>query len=427
MSSMPHPPWWRSLFAPGISPVFQAVLAAMLLTVGFFLVRGWIDYAQAASNGAIIVNRDFQVYYFATKAFWSGHSPYDLQYVSLSMPRPAWSPFVYPPYALYLFYPFTLLELGVAMLVWLAIKLFAIVMLFVGWTKLYRDLAPLRLLLPFALFAFSGAIVYDIHTGNIGTIEACLLVWAIYWLDRDRPVAFVALVLAAAAMKMVPLIFLLVPFFVRPLSQAMRLAIGAAVAVGALWALAYVAAPPLFTEWLLSAKQVDWLSRSFYGLAVQVHTFIDPTVDPALARRVALAVHLLIAAAIVATTWLVLRARRQEADALVYAVIVLALLLCWPRLWRYTFANAIAPILVIAALDCRNGKWGILRAVGMTGMALLLQHGTRARVPIEIIHVFKELAATLLPWINGLWMLKRQSRAIEATLTTVKQGSTASP
>jgi len=48
-------------------------------------------------------------------------------------------------------------------------------------------------------------------------------------------------------------------------------------------------------------------------------------------------------------------------------------------------------------------------------MVLLLQHGTRAKVPMEIIHVFKELAATLLPWINGLWMLKRQSRAIEAT------------
>lgn len=93
------------------------------------------------------------------------------------MPRAAWSPFVYPPYALYLFYPLTLLDLCVAKLVWLAIKLFAIVMLFVGWTKLYRDLVPLRLLLPFAVFAFSGANVYDIHTGNIGTIEACLLVW----------------------------------------------------------------------------------------------------------------------------------------------------------------------------------------------------------------------------------------------------------
>jgi len=420
---MQHPLSGRSLFAPGISPLFQVVLVAMVAAFGFILMQGWVDYAQAASKGAVIVTRDFQVYYFATKAFWTGHNPYDVQYISQLMPQPAFSPFVYPPYALYLFYPFTLLELAASQIAWLAVRLVALVLLLIGWVRLFRDLVPLRLLLPFTLFAFSGAVIYDINAGNIGIIEACLLVWAIYWLDRDRPAAFVALVVVAAAMKMMPLIFLLVPFFVRPFGQAMRIAIGAGVAVIALWALAYVAAPDLFLQWLLSAKQVDWMSRSFYAYAVQLQILLDRSFDPALARRIGLAIHMIIAAAIVATTWLALRDRREKPDALVYAVVMLALLLCWPRLWRYSFVNAIAPILVIAVLDCRNGKWGILRAVGMTGLVLLVQGRMRAGAAVDIIYVVKELAATLLPWINGLWMLKR--RAGSAVAPGAKQGSTA--
>lgn len=420
---MPHPPPWRSLFAPGISPLFQIALVAMLAACGAILVQGWLAYAQAASDGAVIITRDFQVYYFAAKAFWSGHNPYDVQYISQLMPKPAFSPFVYPPYALYLFYPFTLLELGASQVAWLIAKLVALVLLLVGWVRLFRGLAPLRLLLPFTLFAFSGAVIYDINAGNIGVIEACLLVWAIYWLDRDRPAVFVALVLAAAAMKMVPLIFLLVPFFLRPLDQAMRIATGAGIAVVALWALAYVAAPDLFLQWLLSAKQVDWMSRSFYAYAVQIQILLDRSFDPALARRIGLAIHMVIAAAIVAASWLALRDRREKPDALVYAVIMLALLLCWPRLWRYSFVNAIAPILVIAVLDCRNGKWGIVRAIAMTGLVLLVQGRMRAGAAVDIIYVVKELAATFLPWVNGLWMLRR--RAAGAVTPDPRQGSTA--
>lgn len=39
-------------------------------------------------------------------------------------------------------------------------------------------------------------------------------------------------------MKMVPLVFLLVPFFVRPFGEAIRISIGAAIGVSTLWALA---------------------------------------------------------------------------------------------------------------------------------------------------------------------------------------------
>ncbi len=390
------------------SPLFQAGLLAMVAIVGVFLAQGWIDYAIAAGEGALILNRDFQVYYFAAQAFWSGQNPYDLQAVSLAMPRPAWSPFVYPPYALYLFHPFTLLDLDTARLLWLAIRLAFIAALFVAWTRLFAGLAPLHLLIPFALFAFSGALVYDLHTGNIGSIEACLIAWALVWLDRDRPLPFVLLVLLAGAMKMVPLVFLLVPFLVRPWRQALRIALMGGIGVALLVALAWLAAPDLFGQWLHSARQVDWLSRSFYSLAVQSLTFADAA-DPAAIRRLSAILHLLVAGAVVGATWLALRRRAGKTDALAWAVIVLALLLCWPRLWRYAFVGAMAPILVIALLDCCNGRWGVVRALLLCGLALLLQGGSRAIVPADLPVVFRELIALVAAWLNGLVMLQRKT------------------
>jgi hypothetical protein len=118
------------------------MLLAIIVAAGIAALQGWIVYAHAALDGMIIVNRDFQVYYFAAKAYWTGHDPYDLQYISLSMPRPAWSPFVYPPYALYLFYPLTWLGLGSAMAVWLALKLVAIALLCIGWLRLFGERPP---------------------------------------------------------------------------------------------------------------------------------------------------------------------------------------------------------------------------------------------------------------------------------------------
>ena len=166
-------------------------------------------------------------------------------------------------------------------------------------------------------------------------------------------------------------------------------------------------------QWLvLGQALVDWLSRSFYGWRCSSLRLLDPRStrpwsDGCRAWRASL-----IAAAILARHGWCCGRGSERPDALVYAVVVLALLLCWPRLWRYAFADVIAPILVIAVLDCRNGIGGIVRAIGYDRRwCCCCKHGTRARRPAR----YHPRCSRSLPSPAGLAqravMLQRKSAA----------------
>ena len=89
-------------------------------------------------------------------------------------------------------------------------------LLVVGWTKLFNAISsPLRLLLPIALFAFSSAFVFDFAQRQYRHHRSLLAgMGDLAGSTATGLVVFVRLVLAAAAMKMVPLVFLLCLCFV---------------------------------------------------------------------------------------------------------------------------------------------------------------------------------------------------------------------
>lgn len=155
---------------------------------------------------------DFKTYYHAAQAFQAGEDPYDLAVLSRIAGEEVVLPYVYPPFTLIFFLPFTLFDLSTAIIVYFALKIAAILLLAVLWKK-FLDPDFSLWFLPFALVVFNSALPLDLAAGNISVFEQIFL-WMgfLFWM-RGRDIPFGALVVAASLFKITPLFFLVLLFF----------------------------------------------------------------------------------------------------------------------------------------------------------------------------------------------------------------------
>lgn len=155
---------------------------------------------------------DFKTYYHAAQAFRAGEDPYDLAVLSRIAGEEVVLPYVYPPFTLIFFLPFTLFGLSTAILVYFALKIAAIVLLALLWKK-FLDPDFSLWFLPFALVVFNSALPLDLAAGNISVFEQIFL-WMgfLFWM-RGRDIPFAVGVMAASLFKMTPLFFLVLLFF----------------------------------------------------------------------------------------------------------------------------------------------------------------------------------------------------------------------
>ena len=153
---------------------------------------------------------DFRVYYHAAKLDAQGLDPYDTDLLQKTADLEHHHPFAYPPSVLLLFRPLTAFSYGTAYLIWLGIKVLALLWLLYIWHKyLFADAPPPHWYL-FLLVSFGGAVCLDMIAGNVSVIEQALLWSGFAALLRKKVWLFCLMVLAAAIFKWTMILLLLV-------------------------------------------------------------------------------------------------------------------------------------------------------------------------------------------------------------------------
>jgi len=179
---------WRVLFG-GIQIGLSIALAAGYLASG--TASAW----------------DFKTFYLAGLAARHGLSPYNSE-VLASLGADPGLPFLYSPITLALFVPLSFLPLKVAALLWLGLKLVAACGLVALWRRFVVGRVNVGVLAVLATFGLNAALLIDLKSGNIATIEAALLWLAFLLFVRGRRSWFAAVVVAAALIKLMPIVFL---------------------------------------------------------------------------------------------------------------------------------------------------------------------------------------------------------------------------
>lgn len=151
--------------------------------------------------------RDFNAAYAAAKALRQGLQPYDIT-VTAPLMRATPAPYVYPPYTLYLYRPFTWFDFAMAARIYLTLKLIALGGLLYLWHRLI-DLNQYRgLLWALVPLAFSGTLLADLRAGNISVFEQLFIWMGFYCYTRGRLVGFGVAIILAALFKFTPILLL---------------------------------------------------------------------------------------------------------------------------------------------------------------------------------------------------------------------------
>lgn len=285
--------------------------------------------------GAEHFHWDFRIYHRAATKVVHGVDPYELgTFVDVGLVEGVPLPFVYPPVILVLFLPFTVMPEVPAAIVWLVLKLVATGALILVWRRFVAFTVDWRLGL-LLLLGFDAALYTDLASGNVAILEALALTLGFDALLRERPFTFAALVVAAGAIKLVPLVFLgALVFWGGPRRyRALAAAVAGAVAIAALH---LVVAPTMSHEfWTAASSRID------------ERKWPNPT-TLAFVRDLGLpdAVYPVLALAVLAVTAHRLYVLRPPARAVVPLVFVVAALVL-PRFKNYTYIE-----LLPAAIAC---------------------------------------------------------------------------
>src|ERR1035437_6263105 len=300
---------------------------------------------------------DFRLCYFAASLLRHGQNPYDNSLLFTAAGSYGF-PFAYPLPIAYLFWPLTFLSYSLAAMMWLGLTTILWGLLVILWWRHFNEGRPHPLFPLLALLVFNLALPKNILTGNVATVEALLLWTAFVFLVKNNLPAFVAFLLAAAAFKMTPLLFLGLPLLHPQLRRWKPLAWG-----GVLFALymatSYALAPGWFKDYQanVSFNVQQWafkdlINPSTYALSRRlVFTFL-PALPAGSSLLFSGVLYGLFIAPVILISWKVARvlAWRNWAEvgptAILYATLVYALII--PRFSDYSYTLVIPAALYAA-------------------------------------------------------------------------------
>lgn len=189
---------------------------------------------------------DFRIYYAAALLHQSGISPYDpTHFRDLVGETTLYYP--YPPFTLYLFYPFTALSLPAATTVYLTLKIAALIGLITIWIRTFRLSRDGWLFLFFLFFAFNGAVILDLRSGNCCMFEQLLIALGMYLYSREKIGWAAAVFTLAAGLKLGPILLLGI-LVSSGRKKEILYAAGFGALFAAVFALAAIVSPDSFTD-----------------------------------------------------------------------------------------------------------------------------------------------------------------------------------
>jgi hypothetical protein len=216
---------------PSLQTAKRIALATILLCWAVLFYAAWIRV-----DG---YQWDFKSYYAAMEVVARGGNPYD---------GPA---LFYPPLAITVLKPLTLLSYAAAHHLWVAVKLVALIALALLWRRVFLPRADWLVILLVGLLAFRAATMVDIKAGNVSVFEQLLLWTGFAAFLRSRFTGFAVCVVAASVFKLTLAVFLLLLWFpaVRSRANTIRFAVSVALLAG-LSALPFVFHPEYFNGFI---------------------------------------------------------------------------------------------------------------------------------------------------------------------------------
>jgi glycosyl transferase family 87 len=302
---------------------------------------------------------DFRVYYHAAQAWRAGLDPYDTATLPEAL-RTGGFKFNYPPYALGVFGPLTLLPLQRALLLYLALKVIVLAWLVQIWSRLLQTSITEPAWILFLIFSYSSTIFIDFASGSVTTFEQWLLWIGMAALMKERYWVYVMAVVGASLFRIAPILLLLV-CLVAPDRRRYRYLAGGVAAFVCIFLLTYVVSPRLTVEFFESISknfgERGRLNPALLPLVLDVTALIKRGYDVSLPTVVQAAMYLTAAAAVVVpTTFAVRRVARIGAsnriDVILYLVL-LAYALVMPRFKNYHYMLLIVPTYYIATHSTR--------------------------------------------------------------------------
>jgi glycosyl transferase family 87 len=344
---------------------------------------------------------DFWTYHFAGVAHRAGLDPYDFHNLTRFTHGQPLLPFLYPPWTLPLADLVARVPLEAGARAWLLAKL-AMVLGFVLLVR--RRFVPEfgeASIVACATFAFNAALVWDLQSGNVGTLEL-LLLWAGFaaW-QRGRIGAFALAVGAASVFKLVPLAFLAL-LFAGPGPRVRRMAWAAGVVGAYVAALAACAAlaPRTFASFL-------------HALPASPRGEASPTVVALLADLGAPSAWRWVGwvAWVALIVWTsrpaIATARRRAEPRLWVATGVMLYGLAMPRMMAYSYALLVVPVLVLYRDMLRPPGWRVWAFAAVwcaQGIALLC--GWR---PAGLLPAYLPLVTAAALWWGWCAMCARRA------------------
>jgi len=323
------------------------------------LAAVFIGALWVASYAMLVYHRhdyqwDFQVYYFAAKAWAQNLNPYEVESLKTAGAKPDQdSPFLYPPITLPIFRLFTVVSYEAARNIWLALKLLGVLGLVLLWRRTFLRGVDWLVLLPVVLMSFNGATLADLETGNITVFEQ-LILWMGFWCYlRGRRSWFVLLVVLGSVWKLTSIVLLLMLVLPRECRKRgwVPLAIGLA-SFALVVFVPFFLRPDQLRSFLASSRSVQIDTGPADPCMFALFTFVShhflSTRFPTVAIPVGYAAWALFVVYVLRKSWHPLRGALEQNGrfaALLYALFLYSLIS--PRFMCYSYMLLIVPATLV--------------------------------------------------------------------------------
>lgn len=292
---------------------------------------------------------DFQVYYYAAKAYTQGLNPYDTNALSQVAQKEIGLKFVYPPATLLFFRLFLAVNYTTAFYLFLLLKCALLAVLLYMWRKIFLEEIDVFFYL-FCVLAFNGTIYIDLGSGNVSILEQFLIWFAFYWYLKNKHLLFCVLIVIAAIFKLTPIVFLVVLYFSKHKQKYLSMAVSL---LSFLFVLlfSYIRNPSLFMSFIRNTTTLNQkrgiLIPSTFSLITNVSRFLAENHKVVVPSTVQTILYVAILATILFVSWRarnMLRASTTQDITRIeifFACVVYTLIL--PHFRNYSYILLIVP------------------------------------------------------------------------------------